>query len=178
MSSPTPRRAPWRRRWRGAATLGALSALRGLVAAGRVAGGLTARESHDVLLALEELLANVLAHGLDPGAPGEVAVELVAGARRLRAVFADTGKAFDPTRLPPPDLGAALAERPIGGLGVHLVRELFERVEHRRAGRWNRLVLSRRRAAPGGRPRGKQTASKGGSVRAAAELSCQGKGQR
>ena len=46
--------------------------------------------------------------------------------------FTDDGLAFNPIAQPLPDLEADIDERPIGGLGVHLVRELAERVDYTR----------------------------------------------
>ena len=46
--------------------------------------------------------------------------------------FTDDGLAFNPVAQPAPDLEADIGERPIGGLGVHLVRELAERVDYTR----------------------------------------------
>ena len=46
--------------------------------------------------------------------------------------FIDDGLAFNPMSAPAPDLDAEIHERPIGGLGVHLVRELAQRIDYTR----------------------------------------------
>jgi anti-sigma regulatory factor (Ser/Thr protein kinase) len=46
----------------------------------------------------------------------------------------DDGPRFDPLSLPPPDVTAGLAERPVGGLGLFLVRQLMDVVSYDRVG--------------------------------------------
>ena len=61
----------------------------------------------------------------------------------LHVEFREDGRPFDPLSHDVPDLDAPLHERPIGGLGVHLVRELAQRVEYERIEPYNvlRVVL-------------------------------------
>jgi len=63
----------------------------------------------------------------------------------------DDGPAFNPLQVPEPDVAATLEERRPGGLGVHLVRQLMDRVEYRRAEGRNCLVMTWRRPRPGSR---------------------------
>jgi anti-sigma regulatory factor (Ser/Thr protein kinase) len=76
----------------------------------------------------------------------EVAVELREDA--VEMTIQDEGPAFDPLLLPEPDVTAALDERRPGGLGVHLVRKLMDRVEYRRTEGRNCLIMTWRRARP------------------------------
>ena len=57
--------------------------------------------------------------------------------------FADRGAAFDPLQAAEPDLETDLAHRQAGGLGIHLVRQIMQDLEYRRAGGWNRLTMRR-----------------------------------
>lgn len=97
-------------------------------------------------LALEEVLVNVCRHAYrDQRAPGgekEFAVEVRALPDRLEVSIEDSGRAFDPTTLSPPDTDASLDERPVGGLGIHLVRSMVDGMEYRRDGERNRLTLT------------------------------------
>jgi len=96
-----------------------------------------------VNLCLEELLVNVIRHGIADEAPADpifVALELIPEA--LRVELLDSGRAFDPfTEAPSPDLDSGLEERQIGGLGVHLVKALADRYEYRRELTQNRVTL-------------------------------------
>jgi anti-sigma regulatory factor (Ser/Thr protein kinase) len=60
----------------------------------------------------------------------------------------DNGPEFDPLTLPQPNLEANLADRPIGGLGVFLVRQLMDTVSYHRVGACNRLSMSKRIEVP------------------------------
>jgi anti-sigma regulatory factor (Ser/Thr protein kinase) len=61
--------------------------------------------------------------------------------QELNVTIADTGAPFNPLNAPPPDLTSNLVDRPIGGLGIHLVRSLMNSVEYEREGGENRLRL-------------------------------------
>jgi serine/threonine-protein kinase RsbW len=93
-------------------------------------------------LALEEVFLNVASHGArDAGHPPEVCITLHRSGSALELVVEDDGTAFDPLTLPDPDTGAALQERPIGGLGVFLVRKLMDDVTYAHTGTHNRLTM-------------------------------------
>ncbi len=57
--------------------------------------------------------------------------------------YADGGREFDPLSSPPPDLGASLAERQAGGLGLHLVRRTMSDLKYIRSGEWNHITMRR-----------------------------------
>ena len=92
-------------------------------------------------LMLDELLTNVAMHAYaSKGGPVSVAVEFVPP-HTLQSVIRDQGPAFDPTGLAAPDLDMAMEERGIGGLGVHFVRRLADRISYRRDGGCNEVTL-------------------------------------
>jgi len=99
-------------------------------------------------LALDELVTNSIVYGYRGGA-GTVRVRLDLAGEWLDAEVVDEAPPFDPFTAPPPDLEASLEERQIGGLGVHLVRTLLDRVDYVRDGAHNRVQLSKRVARPG-----------------------------
>jgi anti-sigma regulatory factor (Ser/Thr protein kinase) len=101
----------------------------------------------ELRLVAEEVLTNIAKYGFEPGATP--AVELLLSFRDDAAVleFRDGGKAFDPLAQPPPDLDAPLEERPLGGLGLPLVRALVSEARYVREGPTNVLTLVKRRAA-------------------------------
>lgn len=95
-------------------------------------------------VALDELLTNVVLYAYRDGQTHEVAVELRLDGDTLSIEIRDDGTPFDPTEAaPPPDLDAPLDDRPIGGLGLHFVRTVFDTLEYRRVGGWNVLTLSK-----------------------------------
>ena len=62
---------------------------------------------------------------------------------RATLVLRDDAPPFDPLSLAAPDLAAGLDERSMGGLGIHLVRELVDEVSYRRVDGRNELTLSK-----------------------------------
>ena len=70
-----------------------------------------------LLIILEELFTNVVAHGNAQS----VAASLGLSGGRLTIDFVDDGPPFDPLTHPGLDLDALGEERPIGGLGIAIV---------------------------------------------------------
>ena len=101
-------------------------------------------------LALEEVVTNVINHGFTDGAVHTFTVELRTRGRCVTAVVSDDAPAYDPLARPEVDTSLPLEARPVGGLGVHLVKKLVD-TEHydRRDGR-NVLALSRTFGPPAG----------------------------
>ena len=106
--------------------------------------GLPDDERSRLLVILEELFTNAVTHGHGPhSADGNITVALGWRTGRLRISFIDDGPPFDPLAFGAPDLDAAGEERPIGGLGIHLVRSLVDQARYRREGGRNHLRLVR-----------------------------------
>ena len=78
-----------------------------------------------------------------PGTEGKVTLDAVLDGNALRFTLADRGKLFDPTAAPDADTSAALEDRPIGGLGIHLVRTIMDEVEYRRQDGQNVLTMTK-----------------------------------
>jgi serine/threonine-protein kinase RsbW len=97
-----------------------------------------------VSLAIEELVTNCIKYGYDDEAPHVVDVVLSVDNGALSIEVIDDGRAFNPLETPTPDLSRALENRPIGGLGIHLLRELADEVTYERRNGTNRLVLTKR----------------------------------
>ena len=106
--------------------------------------GLAARVLHDVQLALEEHLTNILSHGYDDTREHQISVGIQLNAVDLRVEVGDDGHPFNPLEHPAPDLTKPIEERPVGGLGIHMMRKSLDRMEYRRAEGKNILVMSKR----------------------------------
>jgi len=102
----------------------------------------------DVNLAIEEMLANVILHGYRDQAQHRIEVNIDAERDQVRVEIVDDGVHFNPLEAPPADLSAPLEKRRVGGLGIHLVRNLMDGMEYHRRGERNHLVLFKR-VAPG-----------------------------
>jgi len=98
---------------------------------------------YHIAVAVEEVVINAIQHGQCNPADGAIEIGLTLAGEELRIDITDTGVPFNPLELPPPELGADIARRKIGGLGVHLVRSLMTRVEYERLEGRNQLRLSK-----------------------------------
>lgn len=98
-------------------------------------------------LALDELVTNVIEHGLRGRSDDELRLLLEAGDDVVRATIVDNGAAFDPTRIRAVDTVADLSARPIGGLGLHLVRKCVDSIEYERHDERNHLTVTLVRVA-------------------------------
>ena len=105
------------------------------------------RDLQALSLALDEVVTNTISYGYDDQAPHEIRVRLTLADGRLSAEVVDDGRPFNPLTAPPPDLTGTVDERPVGGLGVHLVRSLMEQVDYRRESGKNHLIMSKRLSA-------------------------------
>ena len=106
--------------------------------------GLPQIERSRMLLILEELFTNVLKYGRAGDATAEtIGVALALRGRELTIEFCDDGPPFDPLLATTPDLDRPIADWPIGGLGVHILRSLVDHARYRREGDRNHLVLRR-----------------------------------
>jgi serine/threonine-protein kinase RsbW len=95
-------------------------------------------------LALEEIFLNIVMHGSRPGTTPRVLVSLELGTDGVTMTIEDDGPQFDPLTLTLPDVTASLADRKVGGLGVHLVRNLMDTVSYARVAGRNQLRMARR----------------------------------
>ena len=93
---------------------------------------------------LDEAVSNAISHGYDAGVRGEIVVQMRRAPDRVLLEVEDDGRPFDPLQTPPPDLTLPLERRPIGGLGVHLIRNLMDEVSYARIGGRNVLKMVKR----------------------------------
>ena len=93
--------------------------------------------------ALNELLTNIINYGYEQGAADDqaVAIRITLDNTRLTTELRDRGRAFNPLKVEIPDLSLPVEQRPVGGLGIHLVRSLIDTLEYHREGDYNRLIL-------------------------------------
>lgn len=113
--------------------------------------GVSVKESLQLTLMVDELVTNTITHGYpalfvkQTGTVGCITVNAEmttfatpsmpgAGDKFIVISLTDNALAFDPLSLPAPDLALGLEERPVGGLGVHFVRQLADEIAYSRGG--------------------------------------------
>ena len=97
-----------------------------------VARGIVGERLHDVELIAEEWLTNVVRAAAGQPLP-RLSVELALPEHGIVLTFCDDGAAFDPLQAAAPDLEMAVDERPVGGLGIHLIRQTARHCEYEHA---------------------------------------------
>jgi serine/threonine-protein kinase RsbW len=104
------------------------------------------KTSFAVQLCLDEAVANILQYGEQHreqgGAASAIAARLEYSQSGVVLDIEDDGGAFDPTRAAPPAPVTTLETLPVGGLGIHFIRQYSSRMEYSREGGRNRLRLT------------------------------------
>lgn len=93
-------------------------------------------------LLIEEIFVNIWKYSYPKDAPGTVTVTYsVPAPGELTVEVGDQGVEFDPLGVSPPDLTLDLAQRPVGGLGILLLKSFARSLTYRREQGWNRLTF-------------------------------------
>ena len=95
-------------------------------------------------LALEEAVVNVMDYAYPQGTKGTINIEAEANDSRLKFTISDHGTPFDPTAQKEVDTTLSAEERPIGGLGIHLVRQMMDSINYERVDGQNILTLRKK----------------------------------
>ncbi len=96
-----------------------------------------------VQVALEEVATNIINHGYQDNHDHTFSIDLSTDAHGLTLVATDNAPAFDPLATPEVDTNAPIEDREIGGLGVHLLKNLMQESSYERRGDQNVLTLTR-----------------------------------
>ena len=134
------------------ADLAYLEVARGFLSVLGNRSGLPPREVHEIQLVVTEAMTNIIEHGYGPGAGEGAEVELLfeVSEDELVLVLRDRApEAFDGEG-PEVDLDRYRAERKVGGLGLHLMRRLFDQVDFAREADGTNLVRLVRRVRKDG----------------------------
>ena len=108
---------------------------------------LSAADNLDLQIAAEEILSNTVRHARIANDPNRlIALRIAVELSPIECVmrFEDDADPVNPLEAPAPDIAVPLKERRRGGLGLHLVRTLMDRVEYERRGEWNRMTVTKR----------------------------------
>ena len=95
-------------------------------------------------LALEEAVVNVIDYAYPEGVDGTMEIDVSEKDNVLTISLIDSGKTFDPTARGEVDITAGLEDRPIGGLGIHLIRTIMDHVEYERKDGKNILTMNKK----------------------------------
>lgn len=106
--------------------------------------GLGPRSLFEINLVLDELVTNIISYGYPRDETHHIDLALNIEGDELTAVIMDSGVPFDPLSVRPPDIGAPIEERGVGGLGIHLARNMVREMHYERRSGRNVLTLKKR----------------------------------
>jgi sigma-B regulation protein RsbU (phosphoserine phosphatase) len=113
------------------ALIGNLSVMRQFVEDACRRAGVDEDTSFALQLAADEACTNIATHGYAGLAPGPIHLALQFRDGQAAVTITDFGHAFDPAQAPIPDVRADWADRPIGGLGIHIMRHAVDEIQYR-----------------------------------------------
>ena len=93
-------------------------------------------------VALDEIASNVIKYGWPDGGNHKLCVRISGQQDRIEVEIVDDGREFDPRQAPPSEPQPAGRRQP-GGLGIHLIKQLVDRLEYKRVGGRNRTVMTK-----------------------------------
>jgi sigma-B regulation protein RsbU (phosphoserine phosphatase) len=102
---------------------------------------LSVEDTFNIHLAIEEAVTNVIMYAYPQGEEHEFMLTAHMLENRLIFKLIDSGKEFDPTLQPEADVTLSLEDRPIGGLGIFLIRKIMQAVDYRRVDGKNILTM-------------------------------------
>lgn len=94
-------------------------------------------------LVTEETVVNIVNYAYPVGADGEVTIDIVGSPTEITLSFSDCGKPFNPLEKEDPDTSLSAEDRPIGGLGIFLVKQMMDTVSYRYEDGHNILTMSK-----------------------------------
>ena len=100
---------------------------------------------NSINLAIEEAAVNSIMYAYSDGEKGNVKLkaEWTEDKKTLKFILQDSGVAFNPLTMPDADTSLDVEERPIGGLGIFLVKQIMDNVEYQRNGDKNVLTMTK-----------------------------------
>ena len=93
-------------------------------------------------VAVDEVMSNIV-HYAYPDGEGMVTVSIEEKENTVQIFFRDSGSPYDPLTAKAPDLSLSAEDRPIGGLGIHMVKKMMDAVSYRYENGQNMLTLQK-----------------------------------
>lgn len=104
--------------------------------------GLNSSSIMSLTLVMEEAISNVIFYAYHKeNETLAIEISLLFEKRVLTIMLADTGPAFDPTTKKDPDITLSAEDRPIGGLGIFLIKKIMDEVSYQREGERNVFIM-------------------------------------
>jgi serine/threonine-protein kinase RsbW len=90
--------------------------------------GIDADAAFAIRLAIEEACTNIITHGYRDSGPGPIRLRIETDGARILISIEDNASTFNPETKSAPEMEADWNDREIGGLGIHLIRQMMDEV--------------------------------------------------
>lgn len=97
----------------------------------------------NINLALEEAVANIIMYAYPVQEQHTILLRVTYTEKQLVFLLTDKGTSFDPTQADEVDITLSLEERPIGGLGIFLIRSIMNEISYQRIDNENHLIMKK-----------------------------------
>lgn len=94
-------------------------------------------------LALEEAIANIIMYAYPADEKHDIVLKVSSTSNQLIFLLTDNGVSFNPTEVPETDITLPIEERPIGGLGIFLIRSIMNEISYQRLDGENQLTMKK-----------------------------------
>ena len=107
--------------------------------------GISPEKQYDILIIVEELTVNIVNYAYDE-IPGKItlSLELLDDSAILRLNLSDTGRPFNPLDYDDPKLSESIEERPVGGLGIFIIKSLADKLKYEYNNKQNQIIIEKR----------------------------------
>jgi serine/threonine-protein kinase RsbW len=104
---------------------------------------ISTQSGNQINLAIEEAFINVINYAYEDQNRHDIEVVFARYPEKIEIALIDDGRAYNPTQNEDPDTSLSIQDRPIGGLGIFLIKKLMDRVEYQRKEDKNHLILNK-----------------------------------
>ena len=94
-------------------------------------------------LVMEEMATNVISYAYPEGTLADISLSVESNDKELVFILSDSGKPFDPTAKEEANLDENPMNRKLGGLGIHIMKNIMDEVSYRRSGSMNQLTMKK-----------------------------------
>jgi serine/threonine-protein kinase RsbW len=102
---------------------------------------------YEIRLALEEAVSNTIKYGYEDQQVQTIYVRAGFEDNRILLEIEDDANAFNPLEAATPDLSLPIEKRPIGRLGIYLMRTVMDEIDYKREGTRNILRMTKLRTS-------------------------------
>ncbi len=121
-----------------------LSQIRDFVANYAHAFGFTDDEVGDIRLAVDEAYTNVVKHAYRYDSSKQVHIKIGSNDKEFWISITDYGLPYDPSTYVEPNIKQSIKNKRRGGVGIYLIRKLMDKVEYKKSGLSNEIVMKKK----------------------------------